>query len=210
QDDKESYNDFLRKIGTRLHQEGLLLSTALAPKTSSTQQEVLYEAHDYAAHGEIADFSVLMTYEWGYSAGPPLPVSPINEVEKVLTYALSVMPQDKILMGQNLYGYDWTLPFVQGESFARALSPQQAVQLAREQGAEIEYDDTSQAPFFHYIDAEGSEHIVWFEDARSIQAKFDLIKRLGLRGIAYWKFGLSFPQNWLLLEDNFIISKRMT
>src|SRR5699024_11318101 len=87
------------------------------------------EAHDYAAHGEIADFSVLMTYEWGYSAGPPLPVSPINEVQKVLDYAISVMPSDKILLGQNLYGYDWTLPFVQGESFARAIRDRKSTRL---------------------------------------------------------------------------------
>lgn len=207
-EDKEAYNTFLKKIAPRLQQAGLLLSTALAPKVSSTQEGLLYEAHDYAAHGEIADFSVIMTYEWGYSAGPPLPVSPINEVEKVLRYAISVMPSEKILMGQNLYGYDWTLPFVRGESFARALSPQQAIQLAYEQQVSIEYDTTAQAPFFRYTDEAGLDHIVWFEDARSIQAKFDLIKRLKLRGIAYWKLGLSFPQNWLLLDDNFKIVKR--
>src|SRR5699024_9876725 len=108
----------------------------------------------------------------------------------------------------NLYGYDWTLPFIQGESFARALSPQQALQLAYEQQVEIEYDETAQAPFFHYTDEVGAEHIVWFEDARSIQAKFNLIKELGLKGIAYWKLGLSFPQNWLLLEDNFHVTKQ--
>src|SRR5699024_8360875 len=84
EDDREAYNDFLRKIKPRLEQAGLLLSTALAPKTSATQQGLLYEAHDYAAHGEINDFVILMTYEWGYSAGPPLAVSPINEVERVL------------------------------------------------------------------------------------------------------------------------------
>lgn len=208
QDDREAYNTFLRKIAPQLAQAGLLLSTALAPKTSSTQQGLLYEAHDYAVHGEVTDFSILMTYEWGYSAGPPLPVSPINEVERVLRYALTVMPAEKILMGQNLYGYDWTLPFVQGESFARALSPQQAIQLAGDNNVAIEYDDTAQAPFFNYIDEEGREHIVWFEDARSIQAKFNLIKELGLRGIAYWKLGLAFPQNWLLLDDLFTVTKR--
>ncbi len=207
-DDREAYNTFLRKMAVRTKQAGLLLSTALAPKTSSTQLGLLYEAHDYAAHGEIVDFSNIMTYEWGYSAGPPLPVSPINEVEKVLNYAVTVMPSDKILMGQNLYGYDWTLPFVPGESFARALSPQQAILLAFEQGVNIEYNDLAQAPFFEYTDDAGNEHIVWFEDARSIQAKFNLIKTLGLRGISYWKLGLSFPQNWLLLDDNFIITKR--
>lgn len=207
-EDREAYNEFLRRLKVRTTQSGLLLSTALAPKTSSTQQGLLYEAHDYRAHGEIVDFVVIMTYEWGYSAGPPLAVSPINEVERVLNYALTEIPAEKILMGQNLYGYDWTLPFVAGESFARAVSPQQAIRIARENNVAILYDEVAQAPFFNYMTVEGIEHIVWFEDARSIQAKFDLIKRLGLLGIAYWKLGLSFPQNWLLLEDNFVVTKR--
>ena len=49
------------------------------------------------------------------------------------------MPSNKILMGQNLYGYDWTLPFVQG-TIAKAVSPQQAIQLAVTNNAAIEYD----------------------------------------------------------------------
>lgn len=112
------------------------------------------------------------------------------------------------MMGQNLYGYDWTLPYEPGGEYARALSPQAAINLAREQNVEIKYDYTAQAPHFDYIDEQGRAHKVWFEDARSIQAKFDLLKELGLRGISYWKLGLSFPQNWLLLEDNFEIVKR--
>lgn len=206
-EDREAYNEFLRKIKPRLVDNNLLLSTALAPKTSSFQQGLLYEAHDYKAHGEIADFVVIMTYEWGYSAGPPLPVSPINEVERVLQYALKEIPSEKILMGQNLYGYDWTLPFVQGESFARAISPQQAIDIAREKNVAINFDEVAQAPFFNYQDVDGREHTVWFEDARSIQAKFSLIRRLQLRGIAYWKLGINFPQNWLLLDDQFTITK---
>jgi len=207
-EDREAYNTFLRKAKDRLAQAGLFLSTALAPKTSSDQKGLVYEAHDYRAHGEIVDFTVLMTYEWGYSAGPPMAVSPINEVRRVLEYALTEIPANKILMGQNLYGYDWTLPFEQGKSFARAVSPQQAIRIARENNAEIQYNEGAQAPFFRYVDKEGKQHEVWFEDARSIQAKFNLAKELNLRGIAYWKIGLSFPQNWLLLDDNFTIMKR--
>ena len=206
-EDREAYNNFLRKAQERLSQAGLLMSTALAPKTSSTQQGLLYEAHDYAFHGEISDFVVLMTYEWGYSGGPPMAVSPINEVRKVVEYAITEIPVDKILIGQNLYGYDWTLPFVEGGEQARALSPQQAIALARQQNVAIQYDETAQAPFFKYYDSNGSQHEVWFEDARSIQAKFDLIKEFNLLGIAYWKLGLAFPQNWLLLRDNFNITK---
>ena len=207
-EDREPYNAFLRKASKRLHGAGLLMSTALAPKTSAAQSGRWYTAHDYRVHGEVADFVVIMTYEWGYSAGPPMAVSPIGPVRQVLEYAKTEIPATKIMMGQNLYGYDWTLPFIRGGAYARAISPQTAIDLARQYHARIEYDSNAQAPFFYYWDASSKQHVVWFEDARSINAKFDLLKELDLRGISYWKLGLDFPQNWLLLGDRFRIGKK--
>ncbi len=207
--DREAYNQFLRKVKQQLP-EGFLLSTALAPKTSATQKGEWYEAHDYRAHGEIVDFVIIMTYEWGYSGGPPMPVSPIGPVRQVLQYAITEIPPSKIMMGQNLYGYDWTLPFRPGGEYARAISPQAAIRLAREHNVAIQYDYNAQAPHFNYRDQQGREHKVWFEDARSIQAKFNLVKELGLRGVSYWKLGLPFPQNWLLIQSNFNIVKRQS
>ncbi|RSK25453.1 LysM peptidoglycan-binding domain-containing protein [Bacillus sp. HMF5848] len=206
-EDREKYNAFLRKAKETFGAKGWLLSTALAPKTSATQKGPWYEAHDYKAHGEIVDFVVIMTYEWGYSGGPAQPVSPIGPVREVLEYALTEMPGSKIMMGQNLYGYDWTLPFVPGGKYARAISPQQAIRIAYDNNVPIRYDKKAEAPTFTYTDQEGKKHEVWFEDARSIQAKFDLVKELGLRGVSYWKLGLSFPQNWLLIQDNFNVNK---
>jgi spore germination protein len=206
--DREAYNQFLRKARDRFKKEGWFISTALAPKTSAEQKGRWYEAHDYKAHGEIVDFVIIMTYEWGYSGGPPMAVSPIGPVREVLEYAVTDIPSNKILMGQNLYGYDWTLPFVQG-STAKAVSPQQAIQIAADNDVSIEYDETAQAPHFNYTDIEDRQHEVWFEDARSIQAKFDLLKELNLRGMSYWKLGLAFPQNWLLISDNFNVRRRV-
>lgn len=206
--DREAYNQFLRKARDRFKKEGWFISTALAPKTSAEQKGRWYEAHDYKAHGEIVDFVIIMTYEWGYSGGPPMAVSPIGPVRDVLEYAVTDIPSNKILMGQNLYGYDWTLPFVQG-SIAKAVSPQQAIQIAADNDVSIEYDETAQAPHFNYTDIEDRQHEVWFEDARSIQAKFDLLKELNLRGMSYWKLGLAFPQNWLLISDNFNVRRRV-
>lgn len=205
--DREAYNQFLRKAKARFQREGWLMSTALAPKTSATQKGKWYEGHDYRAHGQIADFVVIMTYEWGYSGGPAMAVSPIDQVRKVIEYAITEMPPNKIMMGQNLYGYDWTLPFVQG-SVAKAVSPQQAIELAAKYKVQIQYDSKAQAPFFRYTAEDGKRHEVWFEDARSIQAKFNLIKELNIRGMSYWKLGLSFPQNWLLIVENFNVVKR--
>lgn len=207
-DQREAYNQFLRRAVERMHAAGYTVSTALAPKTSTNQSGEWFVGHDYAAHGEIVDFVMLMTYEWGYSAGPPMAVSPLPQVEQVVQYALTVIPANKILLGQNLYGYDWTLPYVQGGPYAEALSPQRAIQLAIRFSAAIQYDYTAQAPYFDYVDEQGRTHIVWFEDARSIQAKFDLVKRLNLRGVGYWKLGLPFPQNWQLIGANFDVVKK--
>ncbi len=206
--DRENYNQFLQRAVDRLHPEGYSVSTALAPKISGEQKGLLYEAHDYAAHGKIADFVVLMTYEWGYRLGPPQAISPLNEIKKVLDYAVTVIPRDKILFGFQIYARDWLLPHVQGQE-AETFSQQEAIRRAIQYGAAIQYDPVAQSPFYRYTDEQGRNHEVWFEDARSAQAKFDVVKDYNLRGISYWVLGYPFPQNWLLLKDNFTIRKRI-
>lgn len=205
--DREAYNEFLRRLKDRLAPSGYLLSTCLAPKTSADQKGRLYEAHDYPAHGSITDFVILMTYEWGWSGGPPRAVAPIDEVEKVVRYALSVMPASKINLGMPLYGYDWKLPYVQGNEWAPTLSNPEAIRRAAQYGAEIRFDGPSQSPFYRYYDDSGVQHEVWFEDARSVQAKFNMVKALKLRGVSYWVLGVPFRQNWELLRANFTVKK---
>lgn len=204
--DREAYNRFLQRTVDRLHAEGFFVSTALAPKTSAQQSGLLYEAHDYAAHGRIVDFVILMTYEWGFRKGPPQAISPLDQIRLVLDYAVTVIPRDKIYFGFQIYARDWLLPHVEGQE-AETISCQEAVTRATDYGAVIRYDSVAQAPFFRYTDEQGRNHEVWFEDARSAQAKFDTVKSYGLQGISYWALGYPFPQNWVLLEDNFTIRK---
>lgn len=204
--DRESYNNFLRRITETLRPLGYIIATALAPKISAVQQGLLYEAHDYPVHGALTDHVILMTYEWGYTYSPPMAVAPINEVRRVLDYAVTAIPRDKIFMGIPNYGYNWTLPFVQGTA-ARAISNTGAVNLAANVGAVIQYDYQSQAPFFNYYDSDGRRHEVWFEDARSILAKLTLANTFRIGGISYWTIGSFFPQNWLVLSSVYDIIK---
>ena len=62
-DDRERYNAFLERLTERLHNEGFIVMSALAPKISADQLGVLYEAHDYAEQGRIVDYVIIMTYE---------------------------------------------------------------------------------------------------------------------------------------------------
>lgn len=205
-EDREKYNNFLRKAVNQLH-PNYIVATALAPKTYDVTTGAWHGAHDYKSQGKIVDFAVIMTYEWGWSGGPPMAVAPLNEVKKVLDYALSVMPPKKIMMGIPLYGYDWTLPYTPGGEFAESIGNQEAINRAGKYGAQIKYDVKSQSPYYNYIDEKRNSHVVWFEDARSIKAKYELASGLGIRGVSYWVLAQPFPQNYQVLENMFNVKK---
>ena len=151
-----------------------------------------------------------------------------NKVREVLNYAVTEIPSEKILMGIPNYGYDWPLPFVRGETRARTIGNIEAVRIAIANGAVIQFDELSQSPFFFYTALENGsvvypeeqafaalvegtgysrEHEVWFEDVRSLQTKFDLIREYDLRGCGYWQIMQWFRANWLLLAYQFYILK---
>ena len=203
-EDRDLFTEFVRVCTERLHMEGYQVSVVLAPKISAQQKGILYEGKDYRALGEIADHVLVMTYEWGYTDGPPMAVAPINMVRMVLEYAVTEIPSEKISMGIPNYGYDWPLPFQKGQTKAKTIGNIEAVQIAVNEGSEIKFDELSKSPYFNY-EKNGILHEVWFEDVRSLQQKFDLIKEFGLRDPGYWQIMQLFRANWLLLEDNFYV-----
>lgn len=207
-EDRDAFTDFVRQVAEAMRANGHHTSVALAPKTSADQAGLLYEGKDYRAIGEAVEHVLLMTYEWGYTYGPAMAVAPINQVRRVVEYAVSEIPREKIDLGIPNYGYDWKLPFERGVSKAVTIGNVEAVRIAITRGVNINFDALSQSPFFNYIDSgSGAEHEVWFEDVRSLQEKFNLIKEFGLRGCGYWQIMDWFRANWLLLAENFYVVK---
>lgn len=146
---------------------------------------------------------------WSYTYGPPMAVAPINSVRQVLEYALTEIPAEKIFLGIPNYGYDWKLPFEKGVTAAVTLNNISAVELAIAKGVDIQFDEESQSPFFYYTAEDGSKHVVWFEDVRSMQAKYNLTLEKEILGCGYWNLMYPFPQNYLLLNSMFDIIKQM-
>lgn len=196
----EQYVSFIAYAGERLRVLGYQVSVAVPPKIADDQPGLLYEGIDYAAIGAAADTVFLMTYEWGYRYGPPMAVAPIPSVRRVLDYAVSVIPREKIDMGIPNYAYDWPLPFVRNETVAETIGNLTAVRRAAEYGAEILYDEVAKAPYYYYT-KDGIAHVVWFEDVRSIMEKYNLIAEYGFRGGGYWNLMREFRQNWMYVNQ---------
>lgn len=140
------------------------------------------------------------SYEWGYAYSEPQAIAPLPQVRAVLDYALSVTAGENIFLGAPLYAYDWPLPYEKGRTRAETFSSQAAVARARLVGAEIKFDETARSPCYHYFDKMRREHVVWFEDARSLRAKIALAAEKGLQGIGFWQAGRELAQAWPLLD----------
>ena len=205
-EDRIAFAEFVTRVRMAANAAGYPVSVALAPKTSDDQPGLLYGGKDYRLLGEAANHVLLMTYEWGYTYGPPMAVAPIHKVREVVEYALTRIPAEKINLGIPNYGYDWPLPYEKGVTAARTISNTEAVEIAIANNAVIEFDQVSMSPHFTY-EKDGIMHEVWFEDVRSLNEKFALIREYRLRGAGYWQIMNLFRANWLLLADTFYIAR---
>ncbi len=133
--------------------------------------------------------------------------SPLASVRRVLEYGVSVIDPDKILMGMPNYAYDWPLPFIRGQTKAENISNVQAIERAVQFGVTIQFDEPAQAPFYYYTNEEGVAHVVWFDDVRSMNAKYRLIPEYNLHGVGVWQIMNFFPQSWLVVNNLFTVTK---
>lgn len=206
-EDKQAFLDFITAVNTRLDQEGFITMVALAPKTSGEMTGLLYEAHDYPTIGAVADLVLLMTYEWGYTYGPPMATAPLNNMRKVLQYGVSVIDKNKALMGIPNYAYDWPLPFVKGTTAAESISNQNAIVRAADNRVIIQFDEVAASPFYNYTDDKGVAHVVWFDDVRSMNAKIGLVKEFDLEGGGVWQIMNFFPGLWMVISSQYNVVK---
>lgn len=206
-EDRQAYVNFITNVTGKLNAQNFQVIVALAPKIAADQPGVLYEGHDYSAIGKAANKVLLMTYEWGYTYGPPMAVTPMDKVREVFDYAVTEIDPEKIFMGIPNYGYDWTLPFVRGESRARTLSNVEAEEQAAQYGVSISFDEVAKTPYYNYVGIDRLDHVVWFDDTRSINDKLLLCNEYGLVGGSCWNIMKYFPQNWAVLNSLYNINK---
>lgn len=200
-EDRDNFTQFVGDVTTAVNELGYEVTVDLAPKTSSTQSGLLYEGKDYMGLGNASNRAFVMTYEWGYTYGPAMAVAPINKVRQVLEYATTQIPSEKISMGIPNYGYDFTQPYVRGESKAKTIGNIEAVNIAINNNSIIMFDEISKTPFFSYVE-DNVTHEVWFEDARSIWEKYKLIKEYNLYGFGCWQIMQLFRPMWILSRAN--------
>jgi spore germination protein len=197
---------YVRKLSLRLQSEGLFLAITISPKSSIDRTEVNYVTIDYSTLATYANVLVLLSYDWGFSMGPPASATPINGIEAILDQIEHMIPNEKTSLGYSIIGYDWKLPYVPGESRANAMTYNSVIQLAYKSGVDIQFNQTAQAPYFFY-NTDEDLHNVWFKDARSVDVLNKLLPKYNLKRVSIWNIMDFFSQLWLILNNTFEFQK---
>ncbi|MDN4492976.1 glycosyl hydrolase family 18 protein [Ureibacillus aquaedulcis] len=182
-------------LGTRI------LHVNVHAKTEDLPTNRIVGAYDYQAIGSIADVVAVMTIDYGYPGGPPDPIAPLWWMHQVVRYATSLIDSRKVQIAFPLYGYDWRII----DNTTTALSVNGAQNQAISANTVIEFDQAAASPWYRYWKG-NEEHIVWFEDIRSYQEKYNLVDQYQLLGVTYWQLNLPAPQNWVYLNNRFTVT----
>ncbi|MDF2512964.1 MAG: hypothetical protein K0S04_2830 [Herbinix sp.] len=210
EDNQSFYLNFTERIANRIRQEGLFFLT-INYDIPQVNNEVVLQKINYTEFSKYANGLVFLEFVWGTNYGPPEPVCNMYHIETLVEYLIeSQVPADKIIMGKPIIGYEWRLPYIPGKTIANSLTLYSAYNLAYDYSAVIEFDEESQTPYFYYDEiliAGYSQHIVWFLDARSINALDTLIVNAGLNGGAIWNMMIYYPQLWVIIYSQYEIIK---
>jgi spore germination protein YaaH len=199
------YLSVIKRLKTKLDENNFLLFVTINPNTRFVDDKPTFDKINYSVFSDYVESIMFLQFIWGTNYGPPLPVNSVERLEPFIEYATSIVPSDKILAGNTLISYDWSLPYIPGVTYANSLSIQSALRLALDVGSVIQFDEPSQSPFFNYKNS--SQHVVWTVDARSIEALVNLIRKYNLDGAGFWNLMIYAAQLWLVINSQFEIIK---
>jgi spore germination protein len=204
------YEEYINKITNRMKEEGYLVFVTINPNISNIEKENDFKQVDYTLINQLSENIIFMDYQWSTTTNPPSPVSSIQSITAFLNYILRYIPPSNVIIGMATIGYDWELPYSAGLSNVTSLTLDRAIALAYDVGATIQFDDVSQTPYYLYnikTTRNQVEHIVWFTDARSINALLDLVNESELHGIGVWNITIYNTQLWLVVYSQYEIEK---
>lgn len=204
------YESYLTNISKQLTKEGYLVFVTINPDINNVLQEVRFAQVDYSILNRLAQNIIFMSYEWATNVNPPSPISSIYNLEVFLDYINNYILPDKTIIGLATIGYDWELPYAAGFSSVTSMTLDRVIELAVNVEAIIQFDEISQTPYFTYvnnIDDQQISHIVWFIDARSINALLELVSKYELQGTNIWNITVYNTQLWLIINSQYEIVK---
>jgi spore germination protein YaaH len=211
--DRDLFTEFYREAAAALHAEGYRISVAVVHRPdelpgATAYQEWLFDSwrggYDLTALADIGDFISVMTYSQHTRRTPPGPQAGLPWMVDVIDVFLEHMPPEKLSLGIAVGSPHWYTSYEESitpelaRSYATVLTHAWATHLIERNDAELIWDD-EQKVSYAWFSVEGTWEWIFLEDARSFDARLDLIRDRGLRGFSVWVLGSEDEAVWDLL-----------
>ena len=189
------YISLLQELSSDLHARGMKLYVAVPAHNTE---------FNYRAVADAADGVVLMNYDEHYPGAASGPVASQDWFVQNLTFARSVIPQQKIICAIANYGYDWVLKPKTGKlppgERDSTVSVQEAWLAARDSDEDVIFDDDAMNPHFSYLDERSLRHDIWFLDAVTALNHMRAAQSLGIQTFALWRLGGEDRSLWRIWD----------
>ena len=193
-DDRQLVNDFMKELCDKFHANHWGVTIDVAAKASDAPTAYWAGCYDYAYLGQVCDMVMIMAYDEHWSSGHAGPIGSLPWVRKVMEYALTVIPKEKLVLGVPFYGYDWP-----EKGKARSVNHVKVQKLLADKKIKLQWDNIGKSHWFEYTDDTGAKRTVYFESQNSLKARIALAQELKLAGISIWCLGNEDPEFWNLL-----------
>jgi spore germination protein YaaH len=210
--DRDRFTEWYTDAANALHEAGCTISLAVVHRLSdeagpTALHRFLHDswraAHDLAALAKVSDFISFMTYDQHTRRTPPGPISGLTWMREAIDYALKYVPPEKLSAGIPTYGRHWRTQSDPGPDRVRAgmtgINWAWGSALVERHGAKMQWDSVDQVPFAHFSNG-GVWEWVFLENARSFEAKLNLVREKKLRGFSAWVLGGEDEGIWDVLR----------
>ena len=205
-EDTQVFNNIISQISDRLHSENFKIFITITPITFEIYSEPSHQIPDFTVIGEKVDGVNLLSYSWGRSYDVPIEIIPFYVFRLLLNLNNKLGILGKTTIGISTIGYIAEIPIIEGVSSAISITDTNAVILASDSGSTIYYNQINQTSYFYLFNYD-KNYFIYFNDARGIDARTQLVPEYGLNGITIWNIMNYFAQMFLVINTQYSIIK---
>lgn len=183
--EKALYEDFVSRLYSKLNEiDKVLVVTVLAKDKVTQNGSPTRINQDWKFLSENSDLIRIMVYDYRSPIKNSYAVTPLFFLEDVIEYAQSVIPNDKISIGLPNYGYRYI-----DDSNKQAITYKNILTFRKNKSlVSDELDpETSEKKLTYMTDNKTNE--AWYTDAEVNKIRTDLIKKMGIKNIFFWRLG---------------------
>lgn len=197
-ENKDDFLNFVQVLSKELKKEDKILSVTVLPKWGEgvvyTGLNETRNVQDWEVIGNWADEVRIMAYDFTpVGSSEPGPIAPIEWVDKILEYAVTKIPKEKIWLGIHLYSYEWATPTEDSETNnVRTNSYTYSVvkeQILKHDYVNVEYNREYSEGYAEYSCLGDYSCVIYYATPESVKTRKEIAKKYGVQGVSYWRLG---------------------